>query len=271
MTTGRPIDHLVIASRNLDRLAAQYQALGFTLTPRAYHEDRMGTSNRLAQFRGKTFLELLEVDRPETVQPPAPGGFAFGDFLKRYVGAQEGMAMIVFRTDDARADIADWQAKGLDTYEPFDFERQATLPDSSTVTVSFSLGFVTSPDMPDLGFFVCQNRAPEHFWKPDFQTHDNGAEDIESVVIATDDPSREAGFLSALFGGAITLNGFSLSVACGAHRIDLVKPERLAEYGWQGNTRTGPVAAGMQIRSSTGRTDRVQEDQAGGSFIQWIQ
>jgi MltA specific insert domain len=31
------------------RAAATYQKLGFTLTPRAMHEDRMGTSNRLAQ------------------------------------------------------------------------------------------------------------------------------------------------------------------------------------------------------------------------------
>jgi catechol 2,3-dioxygenase-like lactoylglutathione lyase family enzyme len=62
MASGRAIDHVVLAVRNLDRAAQTYQKLGFTLTPRAMHEDRMGTSNRLAQFGGMNFIELLEVD-----------------------------------------------------------------------------------------------------------------------------------------------------------------------------------------------------------------
>ncbi len=65
MASGRAIDHVVLTVRDLDRAAITYQELGFTLTPKAAHEDRIGTSNRLAQFGGKNFIELLEVDRPE--------------------------------------------------------------------------------------------------------------------------------------------------------------------------------------------------------------
>src|SRR5262249_61200545 len=87
MTSGRAIDHVVLAVRDLARVAATYEALGFTLTPRALHEDRMGTSNRLAQFKAKNFIELLEVDRPDRLprhdfaaQPPF---FHFGDPHRR--------------------------------------------------------------------------------------------------------------------------------------------------------------------------------------------
>ena len=66
MASGRAIDHVVLTVRDLDAAAITYQRLGFTLTPRAAHDDQMGTSNRLAQFRGRNFIELLEVDRPET-------------------------------------------------------------------------------------------------------------------------------------------------------------------------------------------------------------
>ena len=41
--------------------AAAYEALGFRLTPRARHPDNMGTSNRLAQFPARNFIELLEL------------------------------------------------------------------------------------------------------------------------------------------------------------------------------------------------------------------
>ena len=65
MASGRAIDHVVLTVRDLDAAAITYQRLGFTLTPRAAHHDQMGTSNRLVQFRGRNFIEVLEVDRPE--------------------------------------------------------------------------------------------------------------------------------------------------------------------------------------------------------------
>jgi len=270
MTTGRDIDHLVIAGRSLDGLAARYEGLGFTLTPRAYHEDRMGTSNRLAQFDGRNFLELLEVDRPDRVENPGPDGFAFGAFLKRYVAAREGLAMIVFQTEDARADIAAWQAKGLATYAPFDFERQATLPDGSAATVAFSLGFVTSPDMPDLGFFVCENRAPEHFWKPDFQRHGNGAEAIHAAILCSAEPERHGDFLGAMFGGAVHARGGGIWVEAGDGFIAVQTPDTLADTGWSENPGARATGAGMQILSAIKAGETVPADKAGGAFIQWI-
>ena len=69
MTTGRNFDHIVVAVRDLARAGETYENHGFRLTPTAHHEDRMGTSNRLAQFKGKNFIELLEVDRPDALAP----------------------------------------------------------------------------------------------------------------------------------------------------------------------------------------------------------
>ena len=134
MTTGRGIDHIGIASRDLDGLAAQYQALGFTLTPRAYHQDHMGTSNRLVQFRGQNFIELLEVDRPKTMLPHGPGFMGFGQFNHDYLKTREGLSLIIFRTEDTAADLAAWKAKGLGVYDQFNFFASAM--DSSTKTSS---------------------------------------------------------------------------------------------------------------------------------------
>jgi hypothetical protein len=271
MASGRAIDHVVIASRDLDGLAARYEALGFRLTPRAFHEDRMGTSNRLAQFRGRNFIELLEVDRPDAVEEPGPGGFAFGAFLKRYLARREGLAMIVFRTDDARADIAAWRAAGIDTYAPFDFQRQARLPDGSEATVGFSLGFATSPEAPELGFFVCQNRAEEHFWKPAYQSHANGAEEIVAVRLVAREPARHGAFLGRLFGGAVTEGADGVAVACGEHRIEVVAPR--AVEGWSGDPGEGALGAGLAVRAPGGAFGRAAgvtpAAEAGNVAIEW--
>jgi hypothetical protein len=267
MVSGRAIDHVVIAGRDLDGLAARYQALGFTLTPQAYHEDRMGTSNRLAQFRGRNFIELIEVDRPETVDRPGPGGFAFGAFLERYLARREGLAMIVFRTDDARADTAAWKAGGIDTYEPFDFQRQARLPDGTEATVGFSLGFATSREMPDLAFFVCENRAPEHFWKPAYQEHANGAEEIAAVLLVAREPGRHGEFLSRLFGGVVTDRQGGVSVACGPHRIDVLAQEAVA--GWRDDPGEGALGAGLAVRAPARSGTITPAEEAGGVRIEW--
>jgi hypothetical protein len=268
MMTGRAIDHVVVAGRDLGALAARYEALGFRLTPRAWHEDRMGTSNRLAQFRGRNFIELLEVDRPEGVEEPAAGGFAFGAFLKRWTAGREGLAMIVFRTDDARADLAAWAARGVATYAPFDFQRQARLPDGSEATVGFSLGFATSPEMPELAFFVCENRAPEHFWKADYQRHANGAEEIVAVTLAARRPAEHGAFLGRLFGGDVRERPDGVSVDCGPHRIDVLTPQAIE--GWQGDPGGGALGARVAIRSPARAGGVTRAAVAGGVAIEWV-
>src|SRR5215204_4426778 len=178
MASGRAIDHVVLTVRDLDAAAITYQRLGFTLTPRAAHDDQMGTSNRLAQFSGRNFIELLEDDRPETLArhdfAASPPFFSFGDYNRSAVREREGLSMLVFASDDTRADISSFAAAGLATFAPFDFERYAQMPDGEKVTVGFSLGFLQSREMPRVAFFVCQNRAQNYFWKPEYQSHTNG-------------------------------------------------------------------------------------------------
>src|SRR6516162_1868759 len=199
VTSGRAIDHVVLAVQDLDRTASRYQELGFTLTPRAAHEDRMGTSNRLAQFRARNFIELLEVDRPEGMArhdfAALPPFFSFGDHNRIAVREREGLSMLVFASNDARADILSFSSANLPTFAPFDFERHARLPDGAEVTVAFSLGFVQSPKMPSVAFFVCENRAQEYFWKPEYQSHANAATGIVAVYLSSMAPERDAAFV----------------------------------------------------------------------------
>jgi len=269
--TGRALDHVVLAARDLDAVAASWEALGFTLTPQAYHEARMGTTNRLAQFTGRTFVELLTVDRPEGIMPHAPGVFSFGGWNRDWLATREGVSMIVFRSEDARADIARWRAAGIDTYEPFDFSREARTPEGETVTVSFSLGFATHPEMPDLAIFVCENRAPEHFWKPEFQAHPNGATDLAGIVIAAEDPAAAAPFFAALFGGAMRRIESGVEIACAGHWIEILEPEavRARDPGWQPDPGAGPQVAGLIIRGMGDGRPVVPAAEAGGAFLRW--
>ncbi|QIE54782.1 VOC family protein [Pikeienuella piscinae] len=271
--TGRAIDHVVLKVANLDRAAATYESLGFTLTPRARHEDRMGTSNRIAQFEEMNFIELLEVDRPEglmahdfSARPPV---FSFGAHNRS--ATRDGASMLVFASEDARADNDAFAKAGLQTFAPFDFERKGRLPDGAEATLSFSLAFSRAPEAPEAPIFVCQNRAPGLFWKVGYQRHENGATGIRALWLASAAPAREADFYQRLFGGRTTEVEGGVDVSCGANqtlRIRTAEQVAVRDPGFDAAAFAGPRFVGVEIAGPT--NGDVPSDAACGMFISWV-
>ncbi|HYC14339.1 MAG TPA: VOC family protein [Stellaceae bacterium] len=223
----RSIDHLVLAVHDLETARAAYARLGFTLTPRAQHP--FGTANSLVQLQGN-FLELLAIADPGAIRPAAAGHFGFAEFNRGFLAKREGMSMLVFASKDARGDHREFRERGLQTYEPFDFERKAKLPDGSEVTVGFSLAFVTEPRMPDAAFFACQQHAPQHFWKPEYQRHPNGARAVLEVTMLASDPAGYADYFGKLVEPqAVKRSEGALEVTLEGGKLTMLDATRLAQ------------------------------------------
>jgi hypothetical protein len=276
MAKSRGIDHIVLAVRDLDSAARRYEALGFTLTPRAQHPDHMGTSNRLMQFVGKNFIELLEVDRPATLAPhdfaASPQRFSFGAFNRDFVAHGDGMSALVLTGTDNRAVAAAFAQDGLGNYQPFDFERGATLPDGSQVTVAFGLAYATSAAMPEAVFFTCHNRTPEYFWKPAFQTHANGVQRIAAVYLAAEEPARHRDFLSKLTQSSSVETDGGLRFKCGSGELLVLTPVRLAAIapGPAPDLSHGPRFAGFALEADNVPPQSLTPaDEGCGTFIEW--
>jgi catechol 2,3-dioxygenase-like lactoylglutathione lyase family enzyme len=221
---SRAIDHLVLCVDDLERARRFYENLGFTMTPRAEHP--FGTGNSLIQLHGG-FLELLAVVEPDNIVPMAPDHFSFGAFNAAFLERRQGMSQLVFQSDDARRDHTDFVAKDLTTYEPFDFSREAAAPDGSTDTLSFSLAFITDERMPEASFFVCQQHDPQHFWRPRYQRHANGAQAIAEVIMVAGNPPDLADFFTALEGPEnVTPGERRLDVTTPLGRITILSPTR---------------------------------------------
>jgi hypothetical protein len=220
----RGIDHLVLCVVDLAAARQVYRGLGFTTTPPAAHP--FGTGNSLVQLQGN-FIELLSVVEPEKIPAMATGRFSFGAFNRDFLARRQGMSMLVFQSDDARCDQREFASKGLATYAPFDFSRKATLPDGGEVTVGFSLAFVTDPRMPEAAFFVCQQHAPEYFWKPEYQEHPNGARAVSEVVMVAEQPAAFAALFEGLQGShSVSVADGILRVATARGRITLLDRAR---------------------------------------------
>ncbi len=246
---GRGIDHLVICVRDLEKAAARYKALGFTVTPRAQHD--WGTANQLVQMAG-SFLEIIEVAKPDLLLPEQDGHFSFGGYIDDMLKDREGCGMLVFESSDARADRDEFAEKGLSDFAPFDFERLATLPDGEKVTVGFSLSFIAPPELPNAAMFVCQQHAPQHFWKPNYQIHANGVRSVGEVVMIAPDPARLADIFTGLQGEkAATLRDGTLHVSTARGGIAVMTRDGFAGlFGEDAVPKAlpdGPFYAGMRL------------------------
>lgn len=249
---ARGLDHVVHAVRDLAAARSAYRALGFTTTPPALHP--WGTGNSLVQL-DRAFVEILSVEAPEKILPPAAGMFSFGQFNVDFLAAREGMSMLVFSSDDALADGRRWRDAGLATYAPFEFSRTATLPGGEQVTVAFSLSFVTDPGMPGVAWFVCQQHFPEHFWKAEYQRHGNGASRMRCVWMQAEEPASHAAFLAALFPGESSLSEVDggLDLELGYGRVALRTPAALgARFPGQPlpPRAAGPVFAAVSVEAT---------------------
>ena len=232
----RGLDHIVHMVQDLPAARKLYEALGFTTTPIAQHP--FGTANSLVQLQGN-FIELLTVDRPELIADAPPGHFSFAAFNRDFLARREGFSMLVFESADARADQTAFAAAGLETYAPFDFSRQATLPDGRQVTVAFSLAFVTDPRLPEAAFFVCQQHAPEHFWKPQYQRHANGARVMSAATLLAEDPPALTDLFAGLQGAEqVRTEGQSLRVETARGQIEVLSPT-----DWEARFQVSPPAA----------------------------
>lgn len=268
-----PIDHVVIAVNDLEQAADRYRALGFTLTPRALHP--WGTANRLVQLRTRNFIELLEVDRPALISDhdlsATPPRFSFGAFNRDFLKHHEGMSMLVLQGRDSHTDVARFERAGLRTYAPFDFQRDATLPDGSRATVAFSLAFATHPDAPAAGFFTCHNRFPDAFWRSQYQSHANGAQSISEVLMTSDRPEHYADFLGAFAGETPTPHREGFSVACGPQQLRVLTPDALTGR-FPGETwprTSGLRFAALVISGDAVRPGLTPSNKACGVSVEW--
>ncbi len=161
MPLPQAIDHAIVAVRDLDAAAASFIALGFTLTPRGRHS--IGSQNHCIMF-GSNYIELLV----------APVAHPWLDYYRAF---GEGLAAIALSTEDADATYRSLKAKGA--RPPLDLSR----PVEGGVAKFRLVQIDGAPQV----FFV-QHLTRELVWRPEWQSHPNGARELASVSLSAQKP-----------------------------------------------------------------------------------
>jgi hypothetical protein len=211
------LDHVVIDVRDrIDEAMRCFQSLGFQLTPRGHHT--LGSVNHLAMF-ATDYLELLGFAGDGAIRPE----------IMRF---PVGLNGLVFKTTDA--DLVHDQATAADlpVLPVQSFSRPVAL-DGGAQDARFRTTRLDPAQVAMGRVYFCEHLTPELVWRPEWQTHSNGARAMTRVVVATADPERTARLFRGLFGDdAITDRDGRQIIAAGIAQVELSTPDTIAaEFG----------------------------------------
>jgi hypothetical protein len=217
MTPPSPvIDHVVIDVRDhIEDAMRCFSALGFLLTPRGHHT--LGSVNHLAMF-DTDYLELLGFGEDGATRTE----------LTRFPAGLNGL---VFKTADADLVHHHAEAAGLPVLPVQSFSRPVAL-DGTKSNARFRTTRLDADKIAMGRVYFCEHLTPELVWRPEWQTHPNGACAIARVVIATADPPRTAILFGDLFGDVVADRDGRLVMTTGAAQVELALPNMIAaEFG----------------------------------------
>lgn len=183
------VDHIFLLVRDLDASAEACRRLGFTLSPRGTHSPDRGTANYTFVFQDD-YVQLLGViaDTP-----------ANRDKARIVRDEGEGLRAIACRIDDAHAARAALAELGIKAGPVGEFSRPLPLPDGTTGTAAFAVTEFDAAEIPAGFVFMCQHKTPDMVWRPELQSHANGARALAGIVAVSDAPETLAQRFARLY------------------------------------------------------------------------
>jgi catechol 2,3-dioxygenase-like lactoylglutathione lyase family enzyme len=178
------VNHVGIAVRDLAKTTAQYEAMGFMLTPYSPHSAAwkpgepvkpLNSGNRCVMF-ADTYLEILASENPK--QP----GERIANFLKRHQGGH----IVCFNSENAEAVDQRLRAAGLETTGVIPLQREIDTPEGVRTAKFARLQFAPK-DSPEGYIQAARHLTPEYIYQPRYIAHPNGCTRLkETTLIATD-------------------------------------------------------------------------------------
>ncbi len=207
MSQAVALDHVGVVGHDLAALAAQYERLGFTLTPRALASDGR-IANRCAMLR-RGYLELMAL---------APGGASAT--LARMLARHAGAHIIALAVADTAATLARLRLAGIDCPGVEQFERAVDAANPTGVCARFA--YLPVLELPEARINLIRHLTPEALWQERFLSHPNHVVALEEVVLAVSAPAESAARVARLAGCLVVpdpAGGYALALSHGAVRL----------------------------------------------------
>ncbi|MBS0222732.1 MAG: VOC family protein [Proteobacteria bacterium] len=227
--------HVGLVGRDLDRLAAQYEWLGFALTPVSLprfplspggEPEPVGAGNRHAIFRD-SYLELLGVlDRTRWDSIPVAQKEAFD--LDRALARYEGLHVLHLGTSDLDTVRRRLERSGLGPSAIRPFQRPVDTETGKQMMRARSLS-LPADCAPEALFQIAQHETPDLVLQPRHMRHPNGAKALRDVIMCVADVEDTAKRYAAIAGVPAERGGRIRRLKLGSSDIVITDPKGLVD------------------------------------------
>ncbi|MCH9670071.1 MAG: VOC family protein [Gammaproteobacteria bacterium] len=260
------LDHIGIASRDLNLAQSTYQRLGFRLTARSIHAGAVepggpvvpwGSGNHCAML-DDGYIELLGI-----VDASLPSSAAA--MLERYEGAH----IVAFGCDDADNAYAALREREPRTRAPAALERDAPFGehDESTRRAKFRNIYLEPDAFPPAKLIFIEHGTPDVLWQPHLCKHPNTATSLVEVALCTDDVPGTAEHLAKMLNVEADHKSpdvASLDVERG--RVYLLSPKMVPSWAKDVQPPAVPSVVGLGVGVRDLDTCKSLLDTAGVEF-----
>lgn len=221
------IDHVMCKVSDTEEARHDFDRLGFATSPRSSIPDD-GVCNRLVVLtpRGDgvaNFLELMAVEDPDRLTPA----------LGRMLAGGEGIKSLVNGLDDADRARERHHEVGLDMLPVWPRQRQWRLPSGKELMIQFRVLIPEFGQSP-LTFNGVEYLTLEHYLRPEFQRHPNGALRWTGVTAVVDEQDLErcVELFERLYGTEAEVDDGASTIHVRDTHLRLLSPRTLARlYG----------------------------------------
>lgn len=194
------LDHLGLATHDLDRARDVYRRLGFTLTRKSTHQGPVppdgetgawGSGNYCIML-GRGYFELIGVTDASLPHPMV------AERLDKYAG----LHIIALGCRDGDATAASLRGRMTGVAEPYDLVRDVPYgPNDGEVRQGrFRIYRIDETALPEGDCFLIEHRSREVLWQPALMDHPNGVTGLAGVTICVGDLDRSRARFAALCG-----------------------------------------------------------------------
>lgn len=218
------LDHVAHFVPAIEPAAAALERCGFRLTPFTVQTNReggntvpSGTGNRCAMLKNG-YIELLAAihDTPLAAQ------------LRERLCHHVGLHLAAFSTADAGAEHRRLGAAGFATLPLVDMRRPVTLGDT-TDDARFTIARIAHGAMPEGRTQFLTHHTERLVWRPDYLDHPNGAEMLEALWVAADDPAEPAARFARFTGRAAERDGEVTAIRLDRGQLHFARPQWLLD------------------------------------------
>lgn len=181
------LDHLVILVQNRDQAIADYERLGFRVTPGGAHADGL-THNALVVFADGAYLELIAF-----IDPDDPRDNTWG--WRQFVPRGAGLIDYCCSAGDLATAAPNFRAAGLSVHDPVAGGRLR--PDGTALRWRSARFWQAARELP----FLIEDVTPRELRVPqEMIDHPNGVTGVRELVIAVLDLERGVEQFRAITG-----------------------------------------------------------------------